>query len=283
MKLVIITGLSGAGKTQAVQTMEDMGFYCIDNMPPKLIPNFAEICAQSKLTQVAVVTDLRGGELFNDIYEALKYLKSSLYDFEILFLEADEKALIKRYKETRRRHPLVDSKTPVAEAIAKERKILSEIRKLSDNIIDTSNLSATEFKNQIKMIFSGKNGYEGIITHIVSFGFKHGIPLDADLVFDVRFLPNPFYYPELKEKTGNDKPVSEFVMKYEQSRQFLKMLCEMITYLIPHYVAEGKSQLVICIGCTGGQHRSVTIANKLYDYLKENNHNVFIRHRDCKK
>lgn len=282
MKFVIITGLSGAGKTQTIQAMEDMGFYCIDNMPPKLIPNFIEICSQSNMTQVAVVTDLRGGELFKDIYSTLKFLKNSSYNFEILFLEADEKTLIKRYKETRRRHPLLDESTSVVEAIAKERETLSEIRKLSDNIIDTSNLSATEFKNQIKMIFSDKKSYEGIMTHIVSFGFKHGIPLDADLVFDVRFLPNPFYYPNLKEKTGNDKPVSDFVMKYEQSQHFLKMLCEMITYLIPHYVSEGKSQLVICIGCTGGQHRSVTIANKLYDYLKENNHNVFIRHRDCK-
>lgn len=283
MKFVIVTGLSGAGKTQTIQAMEDMGFYCIDNMPPKLIPNFIEICYQSKLNKVAVVTDLRGGEMFQDIYVTLKNLKSSSYDFEILFLTAGDETLLKRYKETRRRHPLLSGNMTVIEAINREREILSEIRSLSDYIIDTSNLSATELKNQIKSIFSGNKHYEGIITHIVSFGFKYGIPMDADLVFDVRFLPNPFYVPELKEMTGNDKPVSDFVMKYEQSQTFLKMLCDMVSYLLPYYIEEGKSQLVICIGCTGGKHRSVTIANELYKYLKNTNHNVFIRHRDSKK
>ena len=237
MKFVIVTGLSGAGKTQTIQVMEDMGFYCIDNMPPKLIPNFVEICYQSKLTRVAVVTDLRGGEMFKDIYVTLKNLKASSYDFSIIFLTASNETLLKRYKETRRRHPL-----------------------------QTENVTVME----------------GIITHVVSFGFKYGIPMDADLVFDVRFLPNPFYVPELKEMTGNDKPVHDFVMKYKQSQTFLKMLCDMISYLLPYYIAEGKSQLVICIGCTGGKHRSVTIANELYKHLLDDEHNVFVRHRDSK-
>lgn len=282
MKFVIVTGLSGAGKTQTIQAMEDMGFYCIDNMPPKLIPNFVEICYQSKLTRVAVVTDLRGGEMFKDIYVTLKNLKSSSYDFSIIFLTASNETLLKRYKETRRRHPLQTENVTVMEAIEREREILDEIKAVADNIVDTSNLKSAELKSQIKGILSENPKYEGIITHIVSFGFKYGIPMDADLVFDVRFLPNPFYVPELKEMTGNDKPVHDFVMKYKQSQTFLKMLCDMISYLLPYYIAEGKSQLVICIGCTGGKHRSVTIANELYKHLLDDEHNVFVRHRDSK-
>lgn len=280
MRFVIVTGLSGAGKSQVVKYMEDMEYYCIDNMPPKLIKNFVEICYQSKLEKVALVTDLRGGSMFNRIFEAIDTLKESGYEFEVLFLEASDEILIKRYKETRRRHPLVSSNKTVVEAIAEEKEILSNIRKIADNIIDTSNLTLSQLKEQVYNIFTEGQAYEGIVTYIESFGFKYGMPLDADLVFDVRFLPNPFYIPELKNFTGNDKCVSDFVMSHKQSEIFLEKLEDMIDFLLPHYIEEGKSQLLIAIGCTGGQHRSVTIANKLYEYLKANKHNVFLRHRE---
>lgn len=283
MRFVIVTGLSGAGKSQVIKCMEDIDFYCIDNIPPKLIPSFAEICYQSKLDKVALVTDLRGGEMFNQIFKAMEKLKNSNYDFEILFLEAADEILVKRYKETRKKHPLQAPDESVLDAIANERSLLSQIRGISDNIIDTSSLTSNQLKDQITSIYKEGNKYEGIVTNVVSFGFKHGVPLDADLVFDVRFLPNPFYIKGLKEKSGLDKEVSEFVMNYDQSKTFLDKLNDMISFLIPYYIEEGKSQLVIAIGCTGGQHRSVTIAIKLYEYLKGKSHNVFLRHRDVNK
>jgi UPF0042 nucleotide-binding protein len=283
MRFVIVTGLSGAGKSQVSRFMEDIGFYCIDNMPPKLLKSFAEICYQSKLDKVAIVTDLRGGEMFTQIFDALEKLQKSDYDYEILFLEAADEALIKRYKETRRKHPLISENDTVIDAITKERAVLSKIRAVSHNIIDTSNLTVTQLKEQITSIYKEGNKYEGIVTYVVSFGFKHGVPLDADLVFDVRFLPNPFYFAGLKEMTGEDKPVSDFVMKYSQSQEFLRKLNDMVSFLIPYYIEEGKSQLVIGIGCTGGQHRSVTIAKELYSHLKAEGHNVFLRHRDIEK
>jgi UPF0042 nucleotide-binding protein len=283
VRFVIVTGLSGAGKSQVIKCMEDINFYCIDNIPPKLIPSFAEVCYQSKLDKVALVTDLRGGEMFNQIFKAMEKLKNSNYDFEILFLEAADQILVKRYKETRKKHPLQALNESVIDAIAKERALLSQIRSMADNIIDTSSLTSNQLKEQITSIYKDGNKYEGIVTNVVSFGFKHGIPLDADLVFDVRFLPNPFYIKELKQKSGIDIEVSDFVMNYDQSKEFLEKLNDMISFLIPYYVEEGKSQLVIAIGCTGGQHRSVTIAIKLYEYLKAKSHNVFIRHRDVNK
>jgi len=283
MRFIIVTGLSGAGKSQVVNCMEDIGFYCIDNMPPKLIPSFADICYQSKLTKIAIVTDLRGGEMFDQIFEALDKLKASSHDYEILYLEADDNTLIKRYKQTRRKHPLISETKTVIDAITEERSLLSKIRAVSDNIIDTSHLTTSQFKEQITSIYLNGNKYQGIVNYIVSFGFKHGIPLDADLVFDVRFLPNPFYDNELKPLTGLDKEVADYVMSFEQTTEFLKKLNDMISFLIPYYIEEGKSQLVVGIGCTGGQHRSVTIANELYTHLKQQSHNVFLRHRDVGK
>ena len=280
MRFVIVTGLSGAGKSQVIKCMEDIDFYCIDNMPPSLLPNFAEICYQSRMEKVAIVTDLRGGEMFSQIFVALEKLKTLNYDYEIFFLEANDEVLIKRYKETRRKHPLISADNTVIDAINHERRMLEQIRAVSDYIIDTSNLTANQLKEQITSIYQDGDKYEGIVTYVVSFGFKYGMPLDADLVFDVRFLPNPFYVEGLKELTGLDKPVSNFVMNYEQSKEFLNQLNNMISFLIPYYIEEGKSQLVIGIGCTGGQHRSVTIASELYTHLKSLNHNVFLRHRD---
>lgn len=280
MRFVIITGLSGAGKSQVVKIMEDMEFYCIDNMPPALIVNFVEICYRSKLEKVALVTDLRGGEMFKQIFDALGKLEKSKYEFELLFLEASDEVLVKRYKETRRRHPLLSSNSTVVNAIEEERNALFELRKIATNIVDTSNLTLSALREQITSIFKDGEHYEGIVTYVESFGFKYGIPLDADLVFDVRFLPNPFYIEKLKKYSGNDKCVSDYVMSYPQTAEFLEKLEEMVSFLIPHYIEEGKSQLVIAIGCTGGQHRSVTIANELYRYLKEEKHNVFLRHRE---
>jgi len=280
MRFVIVTGLSGAGKSHVVNCMEDIGFYCIDNMPPKLIPSFADICYQSKLEKIAIVTDLRGGEMFEQIFFVLHKLKESSHEYEILYLEADDNALIKRYKQTRRKHPLISETNTVMDAITEERKLLSKIRAVSDNIIDTSNLTSQQLKDQITSVYLEGNKYQGIVSYVVSFGFKYGIPLDADLVFDVRFLPNPFYNSGLKPFTGLDKEVSDYVMSFEQTGKFLEKLNDMISFLIPYYIEEGKSQLVVAIGCTGGQHRSVTIANELYDHLKKQSHNVFLRHRD---
>ncbi len=283
MRFVIVTGLSGAGKSQSIKFMEDMGFYCIDNIPPSLIPNFVEVCAQADLKKVALVTDIRGGEMFSQIFDTLNKMKNSIYSFEILFLEASDDALVNRYNLTRRRHPLLSSESTVIEAIQKERKMLFEIRKIADNIIDTSNLSANQLKEQIESIFRDGKTYEGIVTYVESFGFKYGVPMDADLVFDVRFLPNPFYIEELKNHTGNEKCVSDFVLGFEETGIFLKKLEDMIDFLLPHYIKEGKTQLMIAIGCTGGQHRSVTIANELFGYLKSKNHNVFLKHREQEK
>ena len=283
MQFVIVTGLSGAGKSCVIKYMEDMGFYCIDNMPPALIKNFFEISHKAGFKKVSLVTDLRGGAMFDEIYSVMTTLKESGYKYEILFLEASDETLIKRYKETRRKHPLLSENTTVIEAVKKERSTLSNIRKTADNIIDTSNINLSQLKEQLGKIFNEDEAYEGIITHIESFGFKYGMPIDADLVFDVRFLPNPFYIEELRNFTGNDKCVSDFVMNHPQTAEFLEKLKEMITFLLPHYIKEGKTQLVIAIGCTGGQHRSVTIANELYKYLKNQNHNVFLRHREQEK
>jgi len=284
MRFVIITGLSGAGKSQAVRCMEDLGFYCIDNMPPALIPKFAEICFQSqgKIEKVALVIDIRGGDLFNELFNELETLEKTRYSYEILFLEASDEVLIKRYKESRRKHPL-SPEGRIIEAIKAERDMLEQVRNRADHIIDTSNLLPQQLKEQLISIFVEGKKYEGIIINIVSFGFKYGIPLDSDLVFDVRFLPNPYYISSLKEHTGKEKEVSEYVLKWPQTKIFVEKLHDMIEFLIPHYIEEGKSQLVISIGCTGGKHRSVTVAETLYNLLSETNHRVLIDHRDIDK
>ncbi len=284
MKFIIVTGLSGAGKSQVVKAMEDLGFYCVDNMPPELIPKFAEIYhkASEPNDTAVLVCDIRGGKLFDQLAGSLDQLAEMGYDYEIVFLEASEEVLIKRYKETRRSHPLAVNGR-VIDGIRREKILLEEVRKKATHIIDTSNTSTSQLKAHITAIYGGEKAYEGIMTHVVSFGFKYGIPLDADLVFDVRFLPNPFYIPELREHTGLETCVRDYVMQYPQSKEFLNMLYTMIDYLIPHYIKEGKSQLVIGIGCTGGHHRSVTIAEELYKKLNSAKHNVLIAHRDIQK
>ncbi|HHW57934.1 MAG TPA: RNase adapter RapZ [Clostridia bacterium] len=280
MRFVIITGLSGAGKTQALKAMEDMGFFCIDNFPPALIPKLADLFYQSKnIDKIALGMDLRGGHFFEDIYSSLDFLKRNNYDYEIVFLEASDEVLIKRFKETRRKHPLSEEGR-IVDGINEERKRLSDIRKIANYIIDTSNLTSSQLKEELSNIFLKGKKFKGIIIDIMSFGYKYGIPLDADLVFDVRFLPNPFYIDELRPLTGNDEKVKEYVMKWDEAKEFLKKLGDMIKFLIPYYIREGKSQLVIAIGCTGGKHRSVTIANALYELLKKDDYSVVLNHRD---
>lgn len=283
MDFVIITGLSGAGKTQVVQALEDFGFFCIDNMPPQLILKFAEIYNRSsdKIKKAAIVSDIRSENL-GELAESLDELKQNGYSYEIVFLEASDEVLIKRYKETRRKHPLAED-GGILDGINKEREALKGIKERADHIIDTSRFKPAQLKEHISRLYGSEQSYEGIVINILSFGFKYGIPMDSDLVFDVRFLPNPFYIPELREHTGLESEVSDYVMSFEQSEEFLKRLKDMVEYLIPHYIEEGKSQLVISIGCTGGHHRSVTIAEALHKYLAQGKHCTVITHRDINK
>jgi UPF0042 nucleotide-binding protein len=281
MQFVIVTGISGAGKSQTVKCMEEMGFYCVDNLPPVLIPKFAEICIASKgnIDKAALVVDIRGREMFSQVNDVLNSLT---FDYEVLFLEANDATIIKRYKETRRVHPLSpDGK--VIDGVNKERILLSKLREKANYIIDTSKLTNAQLKDELKNIFIEGNSHNGIMIDVMSFGFKFGIPADADLVFDVRFLPNPFYIDDLKNDTGLSSKVQDYVCSWEQTSVFLEKLEDMLDFLIPFYIEEGKTQLVIAIGCTGGMHRSVTMAEKLYDSIKLKGYRVIKSHRDIDK
>lgn len=284
MKFIIVTGLSGAGKTQVVKAFEDMGNFCVDNMPPQLIPKFAEIYHRGAEQNdcVAIVCDIRGRDMFNDLSGSLDELAELGYDYEILFLEAADETLIRRYKETRRMHPLSEGGR-IIDGIRKERRILNAVKEHAGKIIDTTMLSATQLRQQINVIYGSETEFGGMVVHIMSFGFKYGIPLDSDLVFDVRFLPNPFYVPELKEHTGLEACIRDYVMNSEVSGEFLQKLTDMVNFLIPQYIKEGKSQLVVAVGCTGGHHRSVTIAEALYSAVKNSGHNAVVSHRDITK
>ncbi len=283
MRFVIVTGMSGAGKSTVLRFFEDMNFFCVDNLPPILISRFAELCfGQEGFDKVALGIDIRGGKLFNDFFRGLDRLEECGYNSEILFLDASDQALIKRFKETRRNHPFSRSMS-IEQSIHKEREMLKEVKEKADYIIDTSKTLTRELKQQIGKIFLENKKFESLMITISSFGFKYGIPSDSDLVFDVRFLPNPYYIAELKEHTGNDKDVFDYVMNHEDSVEFLKKLTEMVEFLIPRYINEGKNQLVISIGCTGGKHRSVTIANALFENLRANNHSLLLRHNDIDK
>ena len=275
MRFVVVTGMSGGGKSTALRMLEDAGFYCVDNLPVPLIEKFVELIAapDGEVTKVALGLDVRADQAFGDVQKILENLKANGYLFEILFMEANDKTLLKRYKETRRMHPLsLDGR--IEDGIRKERKVLNDIRNKSDYVIDTSNLLTRELKEELDRIFVQNEEYNSLMVTILSFGFKHGIPADADLVFDVRFLPNPFYIDELKYKTGNDKEVPE-------ASVFINKLADMVEFLIPNYIKEGKYQLVIGIGCTGGKHRSVTLANHLYMRMKnKGSYGLKIDHRD---
>ena len=283
MKFVIVTGMSGAGKTTVLKFLEDINYFCADNLPPALLLKFAELFEQgSEIDKVALGIDIRGGKLFDDLFQGLSLLTENGYDYDILFLDASDESLIKRFKETRRSHPL--SKTgSIAEGIKKEREILNEVKKRANFIIDTSNILTRELKEKINSIFVLNEKFESLMITVCSFGFKYGIPIDSDLVFDVRFLPNPFYIQELKEFTGNEACVSDYVMGFEESRIFLAKLIDMAEFLIPEYIKEGKNRLVISIGCTGGKHRSVTLANELYKALESKQHSVRLKHNDIEK
>lgn len=284
MEFIIVTGISGSGKSSAVKVLEDIGFFCIDNMPPQLIPNFASLCNENEdISKVAIVTDIRGGSLFFKLSETIAKLHIRGIDVKVLFLEASREVLMKRYKETRRKHPLDEvSGGDTAKAIDAEIELLSEIRENADYIVDSTFLSTAQLKEQIAGLFLDKPS-DGMIVSCMSFGFKYGAPAEADLVFDVRCLPNPFYIPELKTKTGLDNEVQEYVMKFEQSVELREKLFDLIDFLIPHYVAEGKSRLVIAFGCTGGKHRSVTFAEQISEHLRERDIKVRTLHRDIEK
>lgn len=290
MEFIIVTGISGSGKSSCIQVLEDIGFFCIDNMPPQLISNFAEICSESRndsgerISKVAIVTDIRGGALFLKLLDSISALKNTDgIELKVLFLEASREVLMKRYSETRRKHPLDDvSGGDLAKAIDAEIELLSDIRENADYIIDSSLLTATQLKEQIAELFLDKPG-DRMIVSCMSFGFKYGVPGEADLVFDVRCLPNPFYVPELKHKTGLDSEVRDFVMNSEESRSFESKVYDMIDFLIPLYVREGKSRLVIAFGCTGGKHRSITFAHLAAEHFRETECVVREVHRDIDK
>lgn len=284
-KLVIITGMSGAGKTKAVQSLEDLGFFCIDNLPPVLIPKFAELIEQSngKIGKVALVIDLRGREFFEALTESLNYVKENYtLDCEILFLDATDSVLVQRYKESRRRHPLAPDGMPL-DGIRLERKLLEDLKGSATQIIDTSNLKPAQLKETITSRFSHLE-HNTISVNVTSFGFKYGIPIDADLIYDVRFLPNPHYVNTLRPKTGQDPEVYEYVMKWPETQTFLAKLLDMLHFLIPQYRKEGKSQVVIGIGCTGGKHRSVAIAEYLGKMMGSSDTEIVrVSHRDMEK
>ncbi|WP_082676298.1 RNase adapter RapZ [Shouchella shacheensis] len=283
--IVIITGMSGAGKTVAVQSFEDLGFYCVDNLPPALMPKFVELIegGSDKFDKVALVIDLRGQSFFNELFEAIDtindHTKNNL-KVQILFLDAKDAKLVQRYKETRRTHPLAKNGLPL-EGIRKERGLLEEMKGRAQQIVDTTDLKPKQLREKIIQRFATKESHS-FAVHFLSFGFKYGIPIDADLVFDVRFLPNPHYIGHLKPKTGLEKEVSSYVLKWKETQQFIEKLTDLLSYMLPHYKREGKSQLVIGIGCTGGQHRSVTLAEYLSNlYQKE--YRTIASHRDIEK
>ena len=285
MNLLIVTGMSGAGKSQAANALEDIGFYCVDNIPPAIIPAFVDLSARGneELGRIAIVTDVRGGDMFSEITEVLENLKKNNVEYKILFLDATDEVLIRRYKENRRKHPLCDKyDISMSEAIAKERKMLSDIKHRSDYTIDTSLVSMAQLKSELSEIFlDGIN--VGLKIQCKSFGFKYGSDTEADIIIDVRCLPNPYYVEELKNKTGLQKEIQDYVMNSEESNEFLAKMIDFIDYSVPLYVKEGKSQLVISFGCTGGKHRSVTFAELLSKHLIESGYAVSTIHRDILK
>jgi UPF0042 nucleotide-binding protein len=284
MRFVIVTGMSGSGKSTVSKMLEDEGYFCVDNLPIQLLSKFAAISLDDEtgVNNVAVGIDIRNNETFQYLEEELAEVSKMGVRCEILFLEANNETLIKRYKETRRDHPLARGRR-IEEGINEERKAIAFLKEDADYIIDTSNLLTRELRTKIIKLFGDKAKARPFHITILSFGFKYGIPTDADLVFDVRFLPNPYYDLSLRNLTGNDAPIQEFVLKYEQSRQFLDKLEDMLKFLIPHYIDEGKMGLVIGIGCTGGKHRSVTIANKIYERLNGMPYNIQCVHKDIKR
>ena len=286
MQYTIVTGMSGSGKTKVIRYLEDMGYFCIDNMPPMLIPKFSEMLTSvnGKFNNVAFVVDTRVGDMINELLAQIDDLKQKGYDCKLLYINADDETLVKRYKETRRFHPLAGSDGRVEDGLKRERELLGFLKKKADYLVDTSHMLTRELKAELNKIFVQNKEYKNLYITVLSFGFKYGIPNDADLVFDVRFLPNPYYIEELRPMSGNDQPVRDYVMNNDTAKQFLTKLTDMVEFLIPNYISEGKTPLVIGIGCTGGKHRSVTLANELYEALKKtDSYGVRIEHRDIGK
>ncbi len=285
MSLLIVTGMSGAGKSQAANALEDMGYYCVDNIPPLIIPSFVDLFngQENEYHKLAIITDIRGGALFSEIIRVLKDLKQREIDYKILFLNCNEDVIIRRYKENRRKHPLcITENITVTQAVKKEQQILSEIRKEADYVIDTSFLSCAQLRQQINDLFlSGSS--KGMEIQCVSFGHKYGLPNDADLVFDVRCLINPFYIEALRPKTGLEKEIQDYVMAPDESQIYFTKLTDYLSFIVPLYIKEGKSQLVIAFGCTGGKHRSVTFAELTNQFLKEQGYYSVTVHRDISK
>ncbi|MCP1109017.1 UPF0042 nucleotide-binding protein [Lachnospiraceae bacterium PF1-21] len=283
MKFEIVTGMSGAGKSSALKTLEDLGYYCIDNIPIALTPNLAELLTslETKSSKVAIGLDVRSGEDFKGSLKTINDLEEKGFDFNIIFLDASDEVLLKRYQETRRKHPLSRRGHRIIENIKLERQLLQPVKDRADHVIDTSYMAFRDLTESIRRILDEKSNSSLFIT-ILSFGFKNGTPADADLLFDVRFLPNPYYIDELRGLTGNDRPVRDYVMKSADSQLFAQKLIDMVSFLLPRYAAEGKTNLVIGIGCTGGKHRSVTLANVLYEAINElGEYTVFLEHRDA--
>lgn len=282
MRMVIVTGMSGAGKSTVMNMLEDMGYYCVDNLPVFLLGKFHELWknAMGDIEKVALGIDIRSGEALAELYEIISHMDKGNDVYEILYLDASDTTLIKRYKETRRTHPLATDGR-VEDGIKVEREKLSFLKEKATYIIDTDNLLVRDLKTEIEKIFVENKKFNNLYINVLSFGFKHGIPVDSDLVFDVRFMPNPYYVENLRKKTGNDKDVRDFVMNSDTSKAFVNKLTDMVKFLIPNYIAEGKNQLVVSIGCTGGHHRSVTVANMLYETLKEcDGYGLKVTHRD---
>lgn len=285
MKFTVVTGLSGSGKTQVLKFLEDNGFFCIDNLPPALIPKLAELffTSNGKFEKIALVIDMRVGDMINELLTNLENIRKKGYNYTMLFVNADDEVLVKRYKETRHAHPIA-SEGGLLGSIRLERKMLEKIYNEADYVINTSVLTIGQLHDKLKKLYiDGKDEESKIKVDIIPFGFKYGLPLDADLVFDVRCFPNPFYVPELKEKTGNDKEVQEFVMKSPETQKFYKQMYDMIYDLLPLYYTEGKKSVTVAIGCTGGKHRSVTLANKLGEDLKKEGYNITMIYRDIDK
>lgn len=284
MQFTVVTGLSGSGKTQVVRFLEDMGFFCIDNLPPMLIPKFAEmfVSVNIKYEKVAFVIDTRVGEMINELLDNLAILKETGYNYTLLFMEARDEVLVKRYKETRRTHPVTSDKG-LLDSIKSERQMLSKLYDAADVVIDTSDMKVNQLYSKLREVFPVSSAADRIAVNVLAFGFKYGIPADADLVFDVRCFQNPFYVEALKDKTGNDKEVQDFVMSSADAMKFFEKLEDMMLMLMPLYIEEGKASITIAIGCTGGKHRSVTMANKLGESLKNAGYNVNMIYRDIDK
>ncbi len=285
MDFIIVTGLSGAGKTLAVHGLEDMGFFCVDNMPPALLPQFAELCAhsQGRISRIAVVMDVRGGHFFQTLAEMVQTLRALSFTPKLIFLEAQEATLVRRFKETRRRHPLATRHRTLLESIRLERKQLQDLRASADKVIDTTEMGPKSLKDEIAMLFSEREQPGRMLVNVLSFGYKHGVPSDADLMFDVRFLRNPHYVPELQPFTGADAAVEEYVLADPDAQPYLEKLKDLLLFSLPRYSDEGKSYLTVAVGCTGGRHRSVVFARLLADFLRQQGYEVVLEHRDWKR